>query len=67
MLAAELTAAFRLYATRCIEIAQDLPDAQRRAALLTMAQAWFALADQVERNGGMIAGVSLVSPQLDKT
>jgi hypothetical protein len=65
MLPAELTAAFRLYATRCIEIAQDLPDARRRAALLTMAQAWFALADQVERNGGMIAGVSLVPPHLD--
>jgi hypothetical protein len=64
---AELTAAFRLYAARCIEIAQDLPDAQRRASLLTMAQAWFALADQVERNGGVIAGVPLVSPQFDRT
>jgi hypothetical protein len=64
---AELTAAFRLYAARCIEIAQDLPDASRRASLLTMAQAWFALADQIERNGGTIAGVPLVSPQFDKT
>jgi hypothetical protein len=63
---AELTATFRLYAAHCIEIAQELPDAHRRATVLTMAQAWFALADQVERNGGIIGGVSLVSPQLDK-
>ena len=64
---AELTAAFRLYAAHCIEIAQELPSPNRRATLLTMGQAWFALADQVERNGGAIAGVPLVSPQFDKT
>jgi hypothetical protein len=29
-----------------------------------MAQAWFALADQVENNGGLVVGVS---PQADKS
>jgi|AmaraimetFIIA100_FD_contig_71_1855740_length_621_multi_3_in_0_out_0_2 hypothetical protein len=61
---AELTAAFRLYAAHCIEIAQELPSPNRRATLLTMAQAWFALADQVENNGGLVVGVS---PQADKS
>ena len=61
----ELTAAFRLYAAHCIEIAQELPSANRRAILLTMAQAWFALADQVEKNGGLIGGVTVASPQPD--
>ena len=35
MSAAELSAAFRLYAAHCIEIAQDLPDAQRPRVLRT--------------------------------
>jgi hypothetical protein len=61
---AELTAAFRLYAGYCIEIAQELPSPNRRATLLTMAQAWFALADQVEKNGGLVVGLS---SQSDKT
>jgi hypothetical protein len=60
---AELSASFRLYAARCIEIAQELPDPHRRAAVLTMAQTWFALADQVEKNAGVVAGVSLVPPE----
>jgi hypothetical protein len=64
---AELTAAFRLYAANCIEIAQELPNPNRRAALLTMAQAWFALADQVENNGGLVVSVAVASPQADKT
>jgi hypothetical protein len=61
---AELTEAFRLYAGYCIEIAQELPSPNRRATLLTMAQTWFALADQVEKSGGLIVGLS---SQSDKT
>jgi hypothetical protein len=64
---AELTATFRLYAAHCIEITQELPSPDRRATLLTMAQAWFALADQVEKNGGLVVGVSVASPQPEKT
>lgn len=60
---AELIAVFRLYADRCVEIAQDLPDVGHRAALLNMARTWFEAADQLEQNG-VILGVSLMSSQL---
>lgn len=43
----ERAACYRLYAVNCVELAQKSEEAERRAFLLRMAQAWFRLADQV--------------------
>lgn len=37
---------YRRYAAECLEMASVVQDAQIRATLLLMAQAWFRLADQ---------------------
>jgi hypothetical protein len=63
---AELIAVFRLYADRCVEIAQELPDVAHRVALLNIARTWFTAADRLEQNG-VILGVSLRVSQLDKS
>jgi len=52
---AQDVACYRLYAANCIEIAEHIPDPQRRVFLLRMAQAWGRLADQVEKNGDAIS------------
>jgi hypothetical protein len=41
---------YRLYAAECVEIAQLTQDPARKAKLLTMGQAWLALADQADKN-----------------
>jgi hypothetical protein len=43
--------AYRLYAVHCVEIARELADPGRKAALLSIAQAWIVLADQLEKAG----------------
>jgi hypothetical protein len=52
---AQDVACYRLYAATCIEIAEHIPDTQRRVFLLRMAQAWGRLADQVEKNADAIS------------
>jgi hypothetical protein len=52
----EKIARYRLYAARCIQIVQVFADAGRKAALLNMAQAWIALADQLEKAGRAMRG-----------
>jgi hypothetical protein len=37
--------AYRLYAVYCVEIARELADPGRKAALLSIAQAWIVLAE----------------------
>jgi len=44
------TAYFRLYAARCLEMSREAANEANRTSLLTMAQAWMALADQADRN-----------------
>jgi len=44
---------YRLFAAHCIGIAQETAEADRKLALLDMAQAWIALAEQAEKNSGM--------------
>jgi hypothetical protein len=46
-----ITALYRRYAEYCVEIAQDATDSGRRAAFLSMAQAWRTLAEHVEKGG----------------
>ena len=41
--------AYRLYAVYCVEIARELANPGRKAALLSIAQAWIVLADQLEK------------------
>lgn len=41
---------YRRYAARCVEIARDITDPERKATLLSMAQAWLMLADRAEKN-----------------
>ena len=50
----QVIACYRLYAAHCIEIARELPGRGRKIAPLNMAQAWIALADQVEKTGGVL-------------
>ena len=40
---------YRRYAAECLELAQRLTDADTRAQLLEMAEAWRELAQKVER------------------
>jgi hypothetical protein len=47
----ETAACYRLYAANCIEIAENIPDRDRRVFLLRMAQAWTRLADHIEQDG----------------
>ena len=49
--------AYRLYAVYWVEIARELAEPGRKAALLSMAQAWVALADQVEKARGAKRGI----------
>jgi hypothetical protein len=44
---------YRLFAAHCIGIAQETPEPDRKLALLDMAQAWIALAEQAEKNSGL--------------
>jgi hypothetical protein len=49
--------AYRLYAVYCVdEIARELVDPGRKAALLSIAQAWIVLADQLETAGRAMRG-----------
>ena len=45
----DVVAFYRLYAARCIRIAQDL-ELDGKLILLDMAQAWLRLAEQAEKN-----------------
>jgi hypothetical protein len=47
--------AYRLYAVYCVEIARELAD-RRKGALLSIAQAWIVLAEQLEKAGGAMRG-----------
>ncbi len=46
----EIGALYRLYAAHCLGIAKDISDPARKLALLDMAQAWAALAEQAENS-----------------
>jgi hypothetical protein len=54
---------YRLFAAHCIGIAQETAEPNRKLALLDMAQAWIALAEQAEKNSGAekTGGVMLFS------
>ena len=47
----EAVACYRLYAANCIELAEFIPDVDRRLFLLSMARDWLRLAEQAEQNG----------------
>jgi hypothetical protein len=44
---------YRQYAAKCLEIAQNIVDIDRRLFLLNMAQDWLKLAEQVEREAAL--------------
>jgi hypothetical protein len=46
----ELAARYRDYAAKCLTIAQRQESADEKLALIGMAQAWVALAEQAEKN-----------------
>jgi hypothetical protein len=50
MTPAELAARYRDYAGKCLLVAQKQENANEKLALIDMAQAWIALAEQAERN-----------------
>ena len=60
----EFIAFYQRCAVYCLEIAQDFEDPGCKAALLSMAQTWRTLADQVQRAGGATHGIS--HPQSDE-
>ena len=45
----QVARSYRQYAAKCLEIAQNIADIDRRLFLLNMAQDWLKLAEQVER------------------
>ena len=48
----EAVACYRLYAANCVELAELIPELDRRVFLLNMARDWLKMADQAERNDG---------------
>jgi hypothetical protein len=50
MTPAEIAARYREYAAKCLIVARKQENANERLALVDMAQAWIALADQAEKN-----------------
>ena len=50
----ELSAAYRLHAAHCTEIAARTADRENRLTLLSMARAWLLLAEQAEKNNETI-------------
>jgi adenosyl cobinamide kinase/adenosyl cobinamide phosphate guanylyltransferase len=50
MTPADIAALYREYAAKCLIVAQRLENSAERVALVDMAQAWVALADQAEKN-----------------
>ena len=50
MMPTELAARYREYAARCVLLAQSQENASEKLALIDMAQAWIALAEQAENN-----------------
>ena len=51
MTTAEVAAKYRLYAAKCLLLAQDSTE---KVELLDMAQAWMTLAEQTEKNEAML-------------
>jgi len=43
-----MSAYYRLYAARCLEMSREVSNEASRASLLTMAQVWMALSDQAD-------------------
>jgi hypothetical protein len=49
----EAARSYRQYAAKCLEIAQNIGEIDRRLFLLNMAQDWLKLAEQVEREAAL--------------
>jgi hypothetical protein len=50
----ELSAAYRLHAAHCTEIAARTADRENKLTLLSMARAWLRLAEQADKNNETI-------------
>jgi hypothetical protein len=50
----ELVARYRLHAAHCVELAQRIPEAEGRLAVLAMAKSWLALAEQAVKNSEIV-------------
>jgi hypothetical protein len=59
----EMVAKYRLHAAHCIDIAQRIPDASSRLALLAMAQAWLALAELAIKNSETVLVYEAPTPK----
>jgi hypothetical protein len=46
---------YRKYAASCLKFAQSTADPNAKLALLDMAQIWIMLAEEAERNGGLLS------------
>jgi hypothetical protein len=63
MTASELAARYREYAAKCFLIAQRQEDASEKLALFDMAQSWMALAEQAEKNDGLVVVCETPEPK----
>jgi hypothetical protein len=45
---------YRKYAANCLKFAQSTADPNAKLALVDMAQIWIMLAEEAERNGGLL-------------
>ncbi len=54
MSSSDLASAYRLHAAKCIQIAHQSSNPESKLALLDMAQAWLALAEQAAKNSDIV-------------
>jgi hypothetical protein len=50
----ELVACYRLYAANCVEIAREISEPNRKLALLSMAEAWIQMANQLVKHANPV-------------
>lgn len=63
---ARLANHFRGYAAQCLIVAQHQRIAGDRLALINMAQAWAALAEQTEKNEALLSGYEIPEGDVDE-
>jgi hypothetical protein len=63
MASSEAAVFYRLYASHCLEIAQDTAIPERKGALLDMAQAWLMLAEQADKNSDVVLVYETPTPR----
>jgi hypothetical protein len=54
---------YRRNASDCVAITAFFVDPQQRAAILALAESWTRLADQAEKNAGVLVATTVMPPR----